>query len=119
MVVEVVGAPEGGGPLRIGMSRAGGWLTREGVEFGASPPSAPRVEVTFEGVPPGAWAVSVFHDRDADEALTRGAFGLPSEAYGFSCLDPAPLLPPSFQAAAFQVRPGATCRERVVMRGGG
>ena len=42
-----------------------------------------QAAVTFDGLPPGSYAVSVFHDANANGKLDRFA-GIPKEGYGFS-----------------------------------
>lgn len=46
--------------------------------------SGDTLEVAVEGLEPGRYAVSVFHDRDNDSVLDRNFLGIPTESYGFS-----------------------------------
>lgn len=62
----------------------------------------------LEGLAPGTYAVRVFQDLDGDGKLATGAFGMPTEPYGFSNGAKAAMGPPSFEAAAFTVSPGET-----------
>ncbi len=57
----------------------------------------------FPGVPAGTYAVSTFHDKNSDEKLNTGMFGIPQEKYGFSNNASEPFGPPSFQKAAFKL----------------
>ena len=43
-----------------------------------------RCRWTVPDLPPGDYALSVYHDEDGDGELDKGAFGIPTEAYGFS-----------------------------------
>jgi uncharacterized protein (DUF2141 family) len=57
--------------------------------------------VRVEGLPPGKYALSVFHDLDGDAEMDTNFIGFPKEPFGFS----APMGkfgPPKFQAAAFE-----------------
>jgi uncharacterized protein (DUF2141 family) len=69
----------------------------------------------FEAVPPGTYAISVFHDEDGDGRLARGAFGIPSEGWGTSRNASAALGPPSFGDAKFR-HPGGDVRLREPIR---
>ncbi|MEM6450979.1 MAG: DUF2141 domain-containing protein [Cyanobacteria bacterium P01_D01_bin.105] len=40
--------------------------------------------VTFESLPLGTYAVSVFHDENEDGEINQGNFGIPLEGFGFS-----------------------------------
>lgn len=46
--------------------------------------SGDTLSVAVEGLEPGSYAVSVFHDRDNDSVLDRNFLGIPTESYGFS-----------------------------------
>ena len=64
--------------------------------------AASQVELDFGRVPPGRYAISLFHDENGNGKLdTR--LGIPREGYGFSRDAPVRLGPPSFRAAAFPV----------------
>jgi len=53
---------------------------------------------TVEGLPHGDYAVTAYHDLDGDGELDKGAFGIPSEPYGFSNDARGKLGPPSWKA---------------------
>lgn len=63
---------------------------------------------TFRDLPSGTYAVAVYHDSNGDEQLNRGAFGMPSEAYGFSNDAPAVNAPPSYEDAVFLLAGAST-----------
>jgi uncharacterized protein (DUF2141 family) len=79
------------------------------------PAAAGEVTVTFRDVPPGRYAVAVFHDVDGDGALDTGALGLPAEPYGFSRDARGRFGPPDFDRAAFDLGDGAV-EVRVALR---
>ena len=56
---------------------------------------------TFENLEAGSYAAAIYHDRNADEQLNRGALGIPVEGYGFSNDAPAVTGPPEFGDAVF------------------
>lgn len=70
---------------------------------------------TFENLPFNTYAVAVYHDSNGDEQLNRGAFGIPSEGYGFSNDAPANLGPASYGDAAFLLV-GRTTIIQITMR---
>jgi uncharacterized protein (DUF2141 family) len=57
--------------------------------------------VTIHGVPPGSYAVQLFHDQNNNGRLDMSALGFPREAYGFSNDAPVGLRGPKFSQAAF------------------
>lgn len=66
--------------------------------------AAQKGEVTldFGPVPPGTYAVSLFHDENANGKLDT-VMMIPREGYGFSRDAPVRMAPPRFAAAAFAI----------------
>ena len=54
----------------------------------------------FTGLPPGAYAITVFQDANANRKLDTNLIGLPSEPFGFSQNAMGAMGPPDFAAAA-------------------
>jgi uncharacterized protein (DUF2141 family) len=71
-----------------------------------------RASVVFEGLPAGAFAVSVLEDEDRDFAIDKNSLGIPTERWGVSNDARALLGPPSFEEARLELLPG----ERLVVR---
>lgn len=63
-------------------------------------PAKGHVLIDFGTVPDGRYAVSLFHDENANGKLDK-ALMLPREGYGFSRDAPVRMGPPSFEKAAF------------------
>lgn len=58
------------------------------------------VSVTFESLPLGTYAVSVFHDENEDGEINQGGFGIPLEGFGFSKNPPITTRAPEFSETA-------------------
>lgn len=69
--------------------------------------TGPTATATFVGLKPGTYAIRAFHDLNGDGKLNANAFGIPIEPYAFSNNAHGSMGPPSWSAAAFQVRSGA------------
>lgn len=65
-------------------------------------PATGGAVLAFGPVPPGHYAISLFHDENGNGRLDRKLL-LPSEGYGFSRDAPVRFGPPSFARAAFSV----------------
>jgi uncharacterized protein (DUF2141 family) len=64
----------------------------------------PTARCTFEGVTPGTYAVSVFHDANGDEALNLSWLGRPLEGWAVSNnAPPHRFSGPTFGEASFRV----------------
>lgn len=68
------------------------------------PVAGKTVTVVFKDLPPGNYAVAVYHDEDDNGELTKGGlFGIPTEAYGFSNNPAAMFGPPGYEKCTFKV----------------
>ena len=62
----------------------------------------------FQSVPPGTYAVAVFHDENSNGKLDTNFMGIPREGVGASNNAKGRFGPPKFPAAAFQHASGRT-----------
>ncbi len=60
----------------------------------------------FQGIAPGRYAVSVFHDENSNGKMDANFIGIPKEGVGASNDAKGRLGPPKFDAAAFQYSGG-------------
>ncbi len=74
----------------------GGFMTEE-----VSLNSSGNVEVTFENVPVGDYAVAVMHDENDNGEIDFNEYGMPLEGFGFSNDAMGNQGPPDFDEAAF------------------
>jgi len=65
-------------------------------------------EWTIEDLAAGEYAVSCYHDRNGNGRLDRGAFGVPTEPYGFSNDARGSFGPPKYRKARFRFEGGTT-----------
>lgn len=59
-----------------------------------------------EQLPPGDYAVKVFHDRNGNRRLDHHLLGMPTEPYGFSNDARSRFGPPRFEKARFRLQAG-------------
>ena len=62
----------------------------------------------FNDIPPGTYAVAVFHDENANGKLDKNFLGIPREGYGASNNVRPKMSAPAFKDAAFSVKAGGT-----------
>lgn len=79
---------------------------------GGASVKAVRIEVTgndvsieFDDLPPGRYAIKLYHDVNSNGELDTNIMGMPTEPYGFSG-GGGSMGPPPFEAAAFDVVAG-------------
>ncbi len=60
--------------------------------------------VLVRGVPPGVYAVQVFHDANDNGRVDRNLLGIPTEGVGFSRDAPIFFGPPSFEDAKVWIK---------------
>ncbi|MDX2100616.1 MAG: DUF2141 domain-containing protein [Leptolyngbyaceae cyanobacterium bins.59] len=80
------------------------------IQIGTAP-----LEATFNQLPAGTYAVAVLHDINSDGAMNQGAFGIPTEGFGFSRNPAVRTSPPSFGDAAVVVA-GPSTNIRIQLR---
>ncbi len=66
------------------------------------------VQVVFENIPEGTYAVSIIHDENENEELDSNFFGIPNEGFGFSNDAMGTFGPPSFEKASFKLTENGT-----------
>jgi uncharacterized protein (DUF2141 family) len=59
---------------------------------------------TIDNLPPGKYAVSVFHDEDGDGKMQKNGVGIPVDRFGFSNNPTLFFGPPSFSKSAFTIK---------------
>jgi uncharacterized protein (DUF2141 family) len=69
-------------------------------------PDHGEAKVSFEGLPPGEYAVAVVHDENGNGKLDFGLFRIPKEGLGASRDARGMLGPPSFDDAKLRVEKG-------------
>ena len=75
---------------------------------GAAPAETGNTKVVIEDLPPGEYALAVFHDENGNDALDKNMLGFPKEAYGFSMARTRAFGPPSFEDCAVVLREDMT-----------
>ena len=69
--------------------------------YRATVPAGKRVELLFDDVKPGRYAVAVLHDENDNGKADRVMGMMPKEGFGFSRDAPVRMGPPKFGDAAF------------------
>ena len=64
---------------------------------------AGEVQITFENITSGDYAISVMHDANENDELDSNAIGIPKEGFGFSNDAMGMFGPPSFEKAKFNL----------------
>lgn len=101
VIVHVENVRSSEGHVRVELCTQGAFLTDDCAVVGSAPAQRGETVVTLTDVPPGIYAVQVFHDANDDHKVNRGLFGIPTEDIGFSREAPLGLHGPQFIKAAF------------------
>lgn len=78
------------------------------------PVNSEVVNYTFEGLEPGDYAISIFHDKNSDGEINRNIFGIPKESYGFSNNIRPMLSPPNFKDCSFSMSDHRTVKIHLI-----
>ncbi|MEO1092106.1 MAG: DUF2141 domain-containing protein [Pseudomonadota bacterium] len=120
LTVRFDGIEARGGSLRVGLfDSAQGFAQREDGVVATQAVSADgeTVVVHFDGLAPGHYAITAFHDADDDGSLDKALGVLPREGVALSN-DPALVPPPAFDAMAVDVTMDAEVTVRFRYLGG-
>ncbi len=71
---------------------------------------------SIEDLPPGEYALSIFHDEDGDGKIRKSPVGYPLEKYGFSNNPKILFSVPSFEKCVIQIEKGETKLLRIELR---
>jgi len=101
--VEIIGLKSTEGQIRVALFDSEKAFLHSPVKAGIVPIEQSRGHWQVQGLPPGAYALAVYHDRNSNGKLDSNMLGIPLEPYGFSNNARGVLGPPSFGDARFQV----------------
>jgi len=74
---------------------------------------APQTTFCMYAPAKGKFAISVYHDKNANKDFDKGAFGLPAEPYGVSNNPPMRFAAPTVDESVFDVDGGAAVEIRL------
>ena len=75
-----------------------------------------HAQALFANVPPGIYAILVFHDANNNNQLDKNFFGIPKEGYGASRNNLPFAGAPTFDANKFEVKDGALTTLNIRLR---
>ena len=107
--VPISGLHNSNGNVRCGLYNSAATFPKDGQQFQGVIAAITNQQATcvFTNVPPGTYAVAVFHAEQGETTMRTGMFGQPKEGYGFSRNATGTFGPPSFGAAAYSYAGGA------------
>ncbi|QEE30099.1 DUF2141 domain-containing protein [Terriglobus albidus] len=108
LTVQVAGARNSKGQIAIALFHDGaGFPADKSKAFRTLQvkidPQTLSAQVMLNDLPPGVYAVSVFHDENLNGQLDKNVFGIPKEGYGASNNPKRSMGPPKFAEAKFQL----------------
>jgi len=108
LAVTVGGARNDDGSIRCGLYNSPNGFREPGREFKGAVARVRNGQGTcvFSGIPPGTYAVAVFHAEQNETRMETGMFGKPKQGYGFSRNPSSTFGPPGFDSAAFDYQGG-------------
>ena len=104
LAVTVQGIRDDTGKLRVSLYREPETFRKEdkAVKVISIPAAKGDARLVFDGLPPGRYAIMVYHDENSDNKLNLRFGMFPTEGYGLSN-NPKVMGPPKFADSAFDV----------------
>lgn len=98
--------PNSNGQIMIGIYNKAEGFTEVDKTFRNKtvPAKKGTMTIKIEGIPNGDYALSVFHDQNANGKLDKNFFGVPTEYYGFSNDARGTFGPPDFSECVVKVK---------------
>jgi uncharacterized protein (DUF2141 family) len=100
LMIGLYNSPQGFGDAIANATQAGLLNDRGRLVGVAMRAKTGSQSIIFTDLPPGRYALIVFHDQNEDGRLDEGSWGIPEEGYGFCNNAQGLLSAPSFDAAA-------------------
>jgi len=101
LVVKIENVKDDQGQVAVALFNNGGDFPKNRFQGKMTPAKKGEVEVVFENLPAGEYAISILHDANKNEKMDSNLLGMPKEGYGFSNNAMGTMGPPSFEKAKF------------------
>jgi uncharacterized protein (DUF2141 family) len=103
------------GDVRIGLFNNEKDFLEKPIEGKVVKVTSDKAVVSFDGLPDGDYAVSIFHDENGNEELDKNGIGIPQEGFAFGNNAMGMFGPPSFEKAKVTIK-GNSVRQEVVLK---
>lgn len=111
LLIRITGIRDSKGSIQIGLWKGKkGFPSKSKKMFRGDSVDAKKgalsVNARFDDLPPGEYAVAVYHDENGNKKLDKTWYGLPKEGYGFSTESGGIIRRPSYRKSKFEIAPG-------------
>ncbi|PZO53463.1 MAG: hypothetical protein DCF16_06595 [Alphaproteobacteria bacterium] len=106
VTVQLTGLQPQGSVMMQVFNSAEGYGSGDQLTARQIPITAASASVSFENVPPGQYAIRLFHDVNGNGQLDTNPFGIPTEPFAFSNNARGRFGPASWEDAVFTVTAG-------------
>lgn len=97
MTIDVAGLKNANGKVMVAVFDSADHFLKQPLRTGTVDAHAGTVHMLLTGLPPGDYAISLFHDQNGNGKLDKNLIGMPIEPYGFSNDAAGAYGPPTFQ----------------------
>lgn len=103
--LEITGFDSNEGTVKIALFNSYESYTKTGKTFKTADVKivGNKAKVSFENIPYGEYAVTLFHDENDNNEFDTGLFGIPTEGYAFSNNATGIMGPASYEDAKFNL----------------
>jgi uncharacterized protein (DUF2141 family) len=103
LIVRIENIKDDQGQVAVALFNNSADFPKKRFQGKVTPAQKGEVEVVFENLPAGEYALSILHDANQDGKMNTNFIGLPKEGYGFSNNVMGAMGPPSFEKAKFKL----------------
>jgi uncharacterized protein (DUF2141 family) len=99
--IEITGFKNDNGTARVGLYNTKDSFLRKGIQTGKTVVKNKKAYIVFSNLPKGEYAVSMYHDENANGKLDANFVGIPKEGYATSNGAKGFMGPPKYEDAKF------------------
>jgi len=103
LVIRIDNVKTADGQVKVALFDGAATFLKQPARVADAPATAGSTTVTFKDLPPGDYALSLYHDANANGKMDRNPAGIPIEPYAFSKDAQGFMGPPAFDAAKIAV----------------
>ncbi len=114
--VKITGLQSQEGQVVIALFDSRKNFTKKATQSAALSIKAKSAEWTSELLPPGEYAIALYHDENGNGRMDKNFLGIPREDFGFSRNAKPSFGPPKWKKVAFRLNPGLNTQTIVIQR---
>ncbi|MGK7389001.1 MAG: DUF2141 domain-containing protein [Candidatus Cyclobacteriaceae bacterium M2_1C_046] len=116
MVIKVTGIKKNDGAIAIALFNDPETFLKESYDNYYYEIEGSTMTIEIPDLPPGRYAVSLFHDINSNKKMDKNFIGIPKEPFGFGNNAMGMFGPPGFNDSSIGIKPNQTSRTEIRLK---